>query len=206
MAGADDLDGFDDFGGLEAWAAEARAREAAESRVRERWLRTQAEEGAGFTGVLSGLVERGGTVTLMTIGGRALAGRLTAVGADFVALTLPGGRRTLVTLNALAWVQAAPGTRRAGDAALGDRELDEDATAAAALVDVLAQAAANRPRVAVQTAGAGITGELRSVGVDVLALQLATAGDQPSGPSAPSRALAYVQLRSVYEISFLDSG
>lgn len=180
--------GLDD---LEAWAAEARAREAAESRVRERWLRAQAEEGAQFASVLAGMVERGAPVTVTTTAGRHVSGQLTSVGEDFVALTLAGGRRTLVALAAVAWVREAPGQRSEGS--LADRG---DPPEAAALVDVLAQAVAHRPRVAVQTDDATLTGELRAVGVDVLALE--TAGDPP--------ALVFVRLPSVYEISFLDSG
>ena len=177
---------------LEAWAAEARARAAAESRVRERWLRTQAEEGAEFAAVLAGLVERASSVTVTTVSGRHLAGQLTSVGEDFVALTLPGGRQTLVALAALAWVHAAPGGRRLEP---GVAEADA-ALEPAALVDVLAQAAAHRPRVTVQTAAAAVTGDLRAVGADLVALE--TAGEPPS--------LVYVPLRAVYEISFLDSG
>ncbi|MGH9224918.1 MAG: hypothetical protein ACRD2W_14350, partial [Acidimicrobiales bacterium] len=64
------------------------------------------------------------------------------------------------------------------------------------LAAVLSQAVAHRPRVAVQIESASITGALRSVGVDVIVLQ--TAGEPPG--------LAYVRLRSIYEISFLDSG
>ncbi len=180
-----------DLDDLEAWAAEARAREAAESRARERWLRTQAEEGAQFASVLAGLVERAGPVTLTTTAGRHLSGQLTSVGEDFVSLTLGGGRRTLVALAALAWVREAPGRR--GEASLAERS---DPPESATLADVLAQAVAYRPRVAVQTDRAAVTGELRAVGVDVLALE--TAGDPP--------AMLSVRLRSVYEISFLDSG
>lgn len=180
---------------LEAWAAEARAREAAESRVRERWLRTQAEEGAEFAAVLAGMVERAGAVTVTTSAGHRLSGRLTAVGEDFVALAVAGDRRTLVALGALACVQAAPG-RRGSEPAMAERDGTSDRTDAASLMDVLAQAVVNRPRVAVQTGAAAVSGELRAVGIDVLALE--TAGEPPS--------LVYVPLRSVYEISFLDSG
>jgi len=190
VAGSDPLDD------LEAWAAEARAREAAESRVRERWLRTQAEEGASFAATLAGLVERGEPVTVMTAAGRPVAGRLTAVGADFVGLRLPGGRRTLIALGAVAWVQAAPGARPAPDAGLGDREEDEDAAPGASLIDVLAQAAASRPRVMIQTGAAAVGGDLRAVGLDMLSVE--TAGTPPS--------LAYVPVGAVYEISFFASG
>lgn len=190
----------DDLDDLDAWAAEARARDAAESRRRERWLRTQAEEGAEFASVLARMVERAAPVTLTTVAGRRLSGQPTSLGEDFVALTLPGGRTTLVALAALAWVAAAPSggtaTGRRPEPGLGDGADRDVAAAPAALIDVLAQAVAVRPRVSVQTDGAAVTGELRAVGVDVLALE--TASEPPS--------LVYVRLRSVYEISFLDSG
>ena len=206
MAGAGESDEFDDFDDVDAWAADARARDAAESRVRERWLRTQAEEGAQFTAVLAGLAEQGGPVTVMTAAGRPRSGRIAAVGDDFVALVLPGGRRTLIALDAVDWVQPAPAPgRRRAETGLGDRDdLADDEPTPAALVDVLAQAVAHRPRVAIEAAGATLTGELRSVGLDLLALE--TGGDLPSASPAPGRALTYVRLRAVYEISFLDSG
>lgn len=191
----------DPLAGLEGWAAAARAREAAEARVRERWLRTQAEEGAQLSAVLAGMVERAAAVTVTTIAGRHVAGQLSGVGQDFVALVLPGGRRHLVALDALAWLRPAPDDRRRRpEPALGPDEAadldDGSVPPAAALVDVLAHAVAQRPRVGVQTEGASLTGELRAVGVDVVALEIA--GDPPG--------LAYVRLRSIYEISFLDSG
>ena len=78
------------------------------------------------------------------------------------------------------------------DGAADDAGLPDGASLAA----VLAQAVAHRPRVMVQTGDATLTGALRSVGVDVIVVQTAT---DPPG-------LAYVRLRSIYEISFLDSG
>jgi hypothetical protein len=93
--------------GIERWAAEARAREAAEARVRERWLRTQAQEDARFAAVLAGLAERRGVARLATTAGREVQGRVSAVGQDFVALDGLGGRVTLVTVGALAWVRPA---------------------------------------------------------------------------------------------------
>jgi hypothetical protein len=186
---------------LERWAAEARAREAAEARVRERWLRTQAEEGSRLGLVLAGMAERRAEVVVTTVGGRAVTGRLTAVGEDFVAVAPPSGRTTLVALPAVAWVREAPGDRRRSAPAVGpdeglDTTSDEGLLAAASLASVLARAVANRPRIAVQAEGAALSGELRTVGVDVLVLEIA--GEPP--------ALAYVRLRSIYEISFLDSG
>jgi len=142
-----------------------------------------------------------------TLGGRAVAGRLVAVGADFLALRCPPGRTTLVVLAAVAWVRPAPeadgpGRRRArGIAAIGPDDDDGESGAeglpsGAALADVLAQAVAERPRVAVWAGGASLSGELRAAGMDLVVLE--AAGAPP--------ALAYVRLASLYEISFLDSG
>ena len=201
---------FDD---LERWAAEARAREAADARVRERWLRTQAEEGARLAQVLAGLAEQRASVVVTTTAGRQVAGQLTSIGQDFVAVESAAGVSTLVALAALAWVRSAVGEPHRREPAIGPDPSwfedgdDEDAGGGstvpgmgdarrASLADVLAQAVAHRPRVVVQTEGASITGALRSVGVDVVVVQ--TAGEPPG--------LAYVRLRSIYEISFLDSG
>jgi hypothetical protein len=194
-------EGLDD---LERWAAEARAREAAEARVRERWLRTQAEEGTRFTGVLAGMVERAAPVTVIMTTGRQVAGRVTALGEDFVAVELPGGRTTLVARRAVAWVRGAPDMAERGRVRADDRapdHPDDGAEAAgtgppATLADVLAQSVASRPRVTIWAQAASLTGELRAVGIDVVAVELAAS---PPG-------LAYVPLRSIYEISFLDSG
>lgn len=203
------LDGHDGLDHLERWAAEARAREAAEARTRERWLRTQAEEGARLGLVLAGLAERRADVVVTTLAGRSVQGRLTAVGEDFLAVERTGrAGLTLVALGAVAWVREAPGHGPRATPATGpDDELDATAGRAgdvgreglrqgASLAEVLAHAVAHRPRVAVLADAAALTGELRTVGLDVLVLR--TPGDPPS--------LAYVRLRSVYEISFLDSG
>lgn len=185
------MPGLDD---LEAWAAEARAREAADARARERWLRTQAEEGAQLAQVLAGLVEQRAVVAVTTSAGRTVTGRLATLGRDFVAVAAPGGRLTLVALHAVAWVR--PSERRR-DPVVGPEPEDEGGDASGAgLIDVLAQAVADRPRVAVETEHAGITGELRAVGIDLVVIEIP--GSQ--------RGLAYVRLGSVYEISFLDSG
>jgi len=196
-----DAGGLDD---LERWAAEARAREAAEARVRERWLRTQAEEGGRLASVLAGLAEQQADVVVTLAGGRSAPGRITGVGADFVALRGPAGRMTLIALGAVAWVRKAPesGPARGGGRpgpAMGpdDRGFDEDdVPPGAALADVLAQAVAERPLVAVFADGTSLTGELRAAGLDLLVLE--PAGAPPD--------LAYVRLGSIYEISFLDSG
>jgi len=182
------MDGVDD---LERWAADARAREAADSRVRERWLRAQAEEGASLAGVLLAFAERRETVVVTTASGRRHRGGVTGVGEDFVAIEVPGGTTTFVALAALADVRVAEGTARstttgdrAGRGALGVR-----------LAEVLAQAAGQRPRILVQSGAASVVGDLRAVGLDVLTVR----ADGTSGA-------VYVGLTSVSEVSFLASG
>jgi hypothetical protein len=210
--GPSPVEPFDD---LERWASEARAREAAEARVRARWLRTQAEEGATLRGVLVDLAERAVEVSVRTSAGRVHAGPILAVGRDFVAVRTPAARLTLVALAAVASVHVPPlvgggggdagedepgeagregaGGRGGGD---GDDEGDEGAGGeyrAVPLADVLAQAAGERPRVAVEAGAQRLVGDLRTVGTDMLTVRVAAG-------------LAHVALQSVLEISFFDSG
>jgi hypothetical protein len=178
---------------VERWAAEARARDAADARARERWLRRSAEEEAEFAGVLLDLAERDVIAVITTSSGRRHPGRVAALGADFVAVRTDGNRTTLVALSAVASVQV----KGLGPATAGrDRQPGEGRSVAVSMVDVLAHAAGRRPRVHVHCDAATLAGELRSVGTDVVTLR--TDGD-PSGQ-------AYVSLASVSEISLLDSG
>ena len=63
------------------------------------------------------------------------------------------------------------------------------------LVDVLAQAAGQRPRVSVQAGATAVVGDLQAVGRDVLTVR----ADGGAGA-------VYVALASVSEVSFLASG
>jgi hypothetical protein len=182
------MDGVED---LERWAADARAREAADSRVRERWLRAQAEEAASLAGLLLALAERRETVVVTTAAGRRHRGEVTGVGVDFVAVETSSGTTTLVALSGLGDVRVAEGPPRAtttgdraGRGALGVR-----------LGEVLAQAAGQRPRILVQIGVASVVGDLLAVGLDVLTVR--TDG---------SAGAVYVALPSVSEVSFLASG
>lgn len=177
---------------VERWAAEIRARDAADSRVRERWLRRSAEEDASLAGALLDLAERGATVVVTTTSGRRHPGRVAAVGADFVAVRAQGERTTLVALRALAAVRVAG----LGPATASRVDDGDSRAVAVSLGDVLAHAAERRPRVHVYCDAAIVGGELRSVGADVVTLR--ADGDPP--------AMAYVSLTSVSEISLLDSG
>ena len=173
---------------LEAWLAEARADEAAAARARERWLRQQDVESATLTGLLVDLCEQGVPVTLTTTAGARHHGRVATVGGDFVAISTGAGT-TLVVIVALATIRFHERVMHAS----GEPRPPVDVT----LAGVLAVAAGDRARVRVAMGTGGtVTGELRGVSDEVLALT--AHGDLP----APS----YLRLASVSEVSFLDSG
>ena len=187
---------MDGAGDLEQWAADARARDAADARVRERWLRAQAAEDASLAGLLLALAERRETVVTATTAGRRHRGVITGVGEDFVAIQSPSGAITLVALSGVGDVRVAEDHSRRNSPAggtTGDRP--GQGALGARLGDVLAQAASGRPRILVQTGAASVVGDLRAVGRDVLTVQ--TDGD--AGP-------VYVALSSVSEVSFVASG
>lgn len=199
------MDGDGHLEGIDRWLADARAREAADARSRERWLRRQSEEEAGLAGLLLDLAEREDQIVAVCASGRSHAGRITAVGADFVGVRAPGGRTTLVVLHSLATVRraarggddgrrgratapSAPSSRRAGDRV--DRRL------AVTLLDVLGHAVGDRPRVRLRALDATVVGELRAVGADVITIH---ADGEVTG-------MVYARLASVSEVSLLDSG
>jgi hypothetical protein len=188
--GGQAIDVTDGAGDLERWAADARAREVADARVRERWLRAQAEEESSLAGVLLALAERRETVLLTTVSGRRHRGAVAGVGSDFVALDTPSGPTTLVSLVAVGDVRVArDGMRRRAAATGAGGQLGVH------LADVLAQAAGQRPRVSVHAGAAAVVGDLRAVGSDVLTIR----ADGDAG-------VVYVGLASVSEVSFLASG
>ena len=111
------------------------------------------------------------------------------MGLDFAILQAAAGASTLLVLAAVADVRVVEGRSKGpttGDGAGQDLGVR--------LADVLAQAAGQRPRVAVQAGAASVVGDLRAVGRDVLTLR------------TDARELVYVGLASVSEISFLASG
>lgn len=174
---------------LARWTGEERADEAARSRMRERWLRRQAEEDARFAGVLLDLSEAGAGVAVRTTGGRTVHGQVVAVAKDFCVVR-HAGMATLLAFSAVATVRPEPGSR-AGDAASG-----RAAPVAATLVEVLAGLAGDRPRVRVVLDGGGgdaVAGELRSVGADVVTLRLDGGADSP----------LYLPLAAVRELTLL---
>jgi hypothetical protein len=169
---------------LARWAAEARVDEAARVRSRERWLRRQAEEESAVAGVLADLLEAGRPVTVHARTGRRHTGLVRALGDDFVALALTGGRGSaLVALAAIASLRTPP-----GDAGVvGDRV----GASGLGLAEVVMGLAADREQVTVVTAdGEAIAGTLESVGRDVAVIR--GAGEPP--------AMCYVPLAALGEI------
>ena len=182
---------------LDRWAAGARAGEAGEARVRERWLRRQAAEESTLAGLLALLAGSRAPVTLTTRSGRALRGPVIGVGADFVALAGSAGspeRFVLVALGAVASLTEAPAAapERSGPPGRPDGR----GVHGVGLGDLLAQASAHRPLLRMCNGAASVVGELRSIGADVAVMRT----DDPAG--AP----VYVSLAGLEEVSFLGSG
>lgn len=145
------------------WAADERLTQAGQARARERWLRQQATEEATFTGLLRDLAERRAEVVVTTTSSRH-PGQLVGVGHDFCVVAAGHGT-TLVALAAV----AAVATPTASVPAAGDRSAPLDQR----LVDVLGDLAAERSPVRLQLRGGQLlSGDLISVGTDVISLRL----------------------------------
>jgi hypothetical protein len=177
---------------FEAWLADLQVDEAVDARARTEWLRRQAVEEATFVGVLADLAEHDERVVIESAAG-ARVGRLRVVGQDFCALKMGEGdvRRghVLVPYHSLTSV------RPSGDAAIavgvtGDRVLTPRAT----FIGALSALADERARLRLTTAAGSLTGELRSVGIDVATLRL------------DDRRPAYARVTSLVEVSVVESG
>jgi hypothetical protein len=175
---------------LDAWAAGARAQDAAAARARQRWMRQQADEQADFVSMLVELRERATSTTVTTSGGRTYRGRIAVVGRDCLVLTMNQGRTVVVAASAVLAVR--PDEDRAVTLTVDPRQ-----PGAESMAEVVRRAAVDRPHVTVHAPGAPqpIVGELQACGLDVMALLLA------GEPPVP----AYLRLTSVSEMSF-DSG
>jgi hypothetical protein len=170
---------------LDQWVADARIDAAAGQRSRERWLRTAAEQDATFGGVLLDLAERRRSVAVQTVAGRRHHGAIEAIGADFVALRKPSGGDLLIALRAITVLRAGP-----TDVATGERVV----TTELRLVEALGELAADRVRVLLvaQSSDDAVSGELRSVGIDVATLR--ADGDPPTPVYVRTDAISEVGL------------
>lgn len=174
---------------LAAWAADQRADEAAAGRIRERWLRQQAAEAATLAGIALDLAERRARVSVRTRAGRSHHGRVDAVGRDFLVMRSASSRPTFVAMAAVAWLRPEPG-------AAGDGTGDRGAPLDVSLADVLLRLSGDRPHLQVTVGDETVTGQLRSVGADVLTMRID--GDPPAS--------AHIRMDAIYEVSPLGSG
>ena len=151
-------------------------------------LRQVAEEEATFLGLLVDLAESAEQVSARSSSGTTHHGRVVAVGRDFLLMRGLAGRPVFIPLERLVTLRLQPGAR-ARDIA-GSRPAPINATFAA----ILAGVAPERPRVQVGTVLEALTGELRSVGLDVLTLRF-------DGGGPP---LVHLPLSAVCELTLLD--
>jgi small nuclear ribonucleoprotein (snRNP)-like protein len=171
---------------FEAWLADLRVVEAVRSRARTAWLGRQAAEEATFVGVLADLAERGRQVVVETANGGRHRGRLAIVGDDYCALRTS---HQVVVIRHLAVTAVRPLPQDAGT--VGDRVVAPTSR----LRDALSAWAGTGVRVRVERRdGAGVVGELRAIGEDVMTLRL------------DDRREVYVPLISLDELSVLESG
>ena len=169
---------------LTRWLAEQRVDAATTARSHERWLRQQSEEEGTFAGVLVDLAERGRPVVIHASGDRRHRGVVRAVADDFVALRTGPGTDVLLAYRGITLVRPGSGE----PAVTGERSRPLDTT----LAEALAALAGQRARLLVVTLdGAGVAGELRAVGRDVLMMRLDGAG----------RREVYVSVAAVAEVS-----
>ncbi|HUF33486.1 MAG TPA: hypothetical protein VMN58_09800 [Acidimicrobiales bacterium] len=163
---------------------EEHAADRGAARDRERALRHVAEDGASLGGALLDLAEQGTPVTVRTRSGRTHHGSLVGVGDDFCVLQAARGSLTYLATDTVTTVRPQPGERH--PVATGDRKAPRDLR----LVELLASALAERPRLAlVLSGGEVVAGELRAVGTDVVTLRL----------DGDPRALCYVSAGNIAE-------
>lgn len=175
---------------LHRLVADAAATEAARQRSQERVLRETAASEATFAGVVLDLAERGVAVVVRTAAGRLHRGRVIGVGTGALALRDEGRPPVVVAMAAVTSVRPQAGEGRTADAA-GGRPAPLDLS----MTELLVGLAEERPRVQVACPGEEpFAGELRSVGLDVVTVQLD--GDR--------RLLAHVPIAAITDVVLLD--
>ena len=171
---------------LDAWLADARVEGSADARAKERWLRAAADADATFAGILLDLAERGVGIAVATVAERQLHGVVQVIGADFIGVRVSSGQEVLLALAAIASVRTAP----AVGVSAGERVVTTDFR----LSDVLGELAVERARVQLVVLDTKdvVTGELRSVGQDVVTVR--TDGEATATAYVRTAALAEVVL------------
>ena len=174
---------------LTRFAAASRTREAVRARSREHWLRQQVLEAATLAGACRSLAEAGQPLSLTTVAGRTHHGRVRSLGEDFVSLVVPGAREVLLPLERVAVLEPGRPEGPVGRAP----------TSGSTLVEAIAHLVVDRPMVTVWCLGAAapVVGELLGSSDELVMI----------GPHrAERRAVAYVRLSAVVELSVSASG
>ncbi len=171
-------------GSIGRWIATMRVDDAIAARRREHWLEQAASEETTLVSVLADLAERQRPLALhMSTGGRHVVS-ITALGTDFVAARASAGTELLIRTDAITAVRSQPREpiAHSGTAVHLERSL----------VAALSDLAPERLDVRV-TVGGGevVSGELRSVGLDVATLRL----------DGDSRAHVYIPVANLVSLS-----
>lgn len=149
---------------LLSFVAQARASAAATVRQRSRWLGRQLAEDDTFSRALERAI--GATVDVHLCDERRYRGALVAVGCDLLTVRTETGV-TVVVAEAVSAVIVTS----ASDGVADPSGWDDLRTGFVTIADVLLEASALRRRVSVDTSGGGrVSGQVASVGRDVLAL------------------------------------
>ena len=158
---------------LDALVSDAMAESAARERSQERVLRDVAAAEATFLGIALDLAEQGTSVIARAASGRTHRGRVLAVGRDFLVLRDGVKPPVFLAIAALSSLRPQPGWSEGVEAA-GARTAPLEVSFAALL--------------------AGLAGELRSAGLDVLTIRLD--GDR--------RLVTHVRVGAIGELVLLD--
>lgn len=176
---------------LHRLVADAAAESAARERAQERALRETAELEATFVGVVVDLAEQGSAVVVRTAAGRTHRGRVIGVGTGAIAVRDDGRPPVLIAMSAVTSVRPHAAHADPSRDIAGGRPAPLDVS----LVRLLGALAEERPRVQVSCAGEEpVTGELRSVGRDLLTVRL----------DSDRRLRAHVPVAAVADVVLLD--
>lgn len=175
----------DPLAGLGPWLAEGRVDAAAAARARRVRLERQASEDSSVAGVCLDLAERGAPVAVRTTAGRTTRGDVVALGIDFVVIRDGPVGDVVVPLRSVATIRGAPGATPVA----GVRSVAFTLSVAGALTEL----AADRPLVLVAIGDQELRGELRSVGLDVVALATA----------ATNREIVHIALDAIDQLVLL---
>ena len=188
--GPDDLALDQALDGLNQWLAESQVDAAIAERRRASWMQRQDEEESTFLGALIDQVEQGHPVAIGVSAGRKHHGVLQSIGKDVIAMQSKDGRQLFVALEAIISLRGQGREPLASIALANGPRLvvgyDTMRSRLADLAGVGTIVALSDPN------GDVISGEIISVGRDVVALRVA------------DTSVTYVALGSVTEVAVVS--